>query len=121
MGIDGVDKKGPAVPNLPPIAGPTAQHRPEFVLGRVESASGTTQVHQPSSPTSLDQLRSGAITLGRYLDIQVEQATSHLTMLSPAELGSVRAALRDRLASDPALVDLVRAATGATPEPPRDE
>ena len=56
-----------------------------------------------------------------YVDLKVHEATAHLKALPPAELEQLRAALRDRLASDPGLVDLVRAATGAVPKPPTDD
>ncbi len=116
MAIDGVGKKGPIVP-APPAAGggPANVSSPTraFDLGPTHAVAPAGEVDAPRL-TALDQLRAGAISSGEYLDLKVEQATSHLTMLSPEELESVRSALRDRIASDPALSDLVRAASGAT-------
>jgi hypothetical protein len=67
---------------------------------------------------ALEQLRSGAITLDGYLDLKVSEATAHLVTLPPAQLHVVRAALRDRLASDPTLVELVRTVAAAAPPAP---
>jgi hypothetical protein len=79
-------------------------------------------VPSASGAGPLEQLHSGAIDLDRYLDIKVDEATSHLSGMAPARLEAVRAALRDRLLLDPTLVDLVRkAAGGAGVRPPRRE
>jgi hypothetical protein len=119
MGIDGIGKKGPAVPAPPERANVSAPSRP-FDLGPTNPVPPAAQV--PSTALSaLNQLHAGLITPNEYLELKVQQATSHLTMLSPAELDSVRGALRDRLAADPSLADLVRAVTGSAPQPPRDE
>jgi hypothetical protein len=81
----------------------------------------------PASPAAvsatgpLERLRAGEIDLKRYLDLKVDEATTHLKALPPVELEAIRSALRDRLASDPALVDLVRTATGQAPQPPSDD
>jgi hypothetical protein len=63
--------------------------------------------------SALEQLRVGAIDLDRYLDIKVQEATASMADLAPAQVDRVRSALRERLSSDPTLVDLVRKATGA--------
>jgi di/tripeptidase len=60
-----------------------------------------------------DVLRAGAIDLNRYLDSKVEEATASVADLAPAQIERVRSALRERLSSDPTLVDLVRKATDA--------
>jgi hypothetical protein len=123
MAIDGVGKKGPIVP-APPAGpgGPANVSSPTraFDISPAQVVAPAGEVHAPAV-TALDQLRAGAITPAEYVDLKVEQATSHLTMLPPAELESVRSALRDRIASDPELSDLLRAATGATPPLPQDE
>jgi hypothetical protein len=66
----------------------------------------------PVAASPLDQVRSGQIDVARYLDLKVEEATAHLKALPPGQLESIRSALRDRLATDPALADLVKMATG---------
>jgi hypothetical protein len=124
MAIDGIGRKGPVVAPDPAAgaggASGTASPTREFDPGRAERPAASSSV-EGAAPTALERLRSGVITLAEYLELKVEQATAHLTMLPPAELESVRSALRDRLAADPSLGDLVRAATGSTPQPPRDE
>jgi hypothetical protein len=70
----------------------------------------------PVGTDALEQLRSGAIDLGRYLDIKVADATAHLSFLPSAELATIQAALRERLASDPGLVGLVQLAGQASGE-----
>jgi len=68
----------------------------------------------------LERLRSGEITVSQYLDIKVEQATAHLDKrLGDEQLSFIRSSLREQLASDPMLVELVQSATGALP--PRGE
>jgi hypothetical protein len=71
--------------------------------------------------TALERLRAGEIDANGYLDQKVDEATAHLRRLPPAELAAIRSALRDRMSSDPALVDLFRTATGQAAPPPRDE
>jgi hypothetical protein len=74
----------------------------------------------PVAPGALEQLRAGGVSVDGYLDLKVAEATAHLGALSPQALDSIRSALRERLASDPMFVDLVRAATGSVPAP-RDD
>jgi hypothetical protein len=69
----------------------------------------------------LQQLQAGQIDRGTYLDLKVREATLHLSALPPEELSSLRAALRHRLATDPALVDLARVVTGGMPGVPTDD
>jgi hypothetical protein len=66
----------------------------------------------------LGQLLAGKIDVDGYLDMKVEHATRHLEGLSSEERESIRSMLRDQLATDPALADLVRQATGHMPKPP---
>jgi hypothetical protein len=75
----------------------------------------------PTEPSALGRVRAGEITPGEYVDQKIEQATSHLTGLTPAELESIRAELRDRMATDPTLMDLVHTATGVAPSTPGEE
>jgi hypothetical protein len=63
----------------------------------------------------LERLRAGEIDLERYLDLTVEEATAHLPPLPVEELDAIKTALRDRIAGDPALVELVRKATEKVP------
>jgi hypothetical protein len=71
----------------------------------------------PATASPLERLRTGAIDLNGYLDMKVDAATAHLQGLSPKEMGAVKKMLRDQIASDPALSDLVKQATGSAPTP----
>jgi len=120
MGIDGIGKPGPPVAPASSSATPAAADvaRPSFA----DRATETRAAAPAEAPQgALEQLRAGAIDLDQYLDIKVREATSALTPLPPAQIESVRAALRERLATDPTLVDLVRTATGAIPSPRLEE
>ena len=67
----------------------------------------------------LDRFRAGEIDLRGYLDLKVEEATAHLRDLPAAEMDDIKRTLREKLATDPELVSLVRQATGRVPEPER--
>jgi hypothetical protein len=119
MGIDGIGKKPP----IPPPATPPGGASPMREAGRpfeLSRPAATTQAAgvEPLAATPLDRLRAGEIDVNGYVELKVNEATAHLAALPPSELEAVRSALRDRLASDPTLVDLVRTATGAVPRPP---
>jgi len=123
MGIDSIGKKPPSPP-LPAgtgVGGASggASVGPVFEVGGVHGAGRVDSVEAP--PSALERLRAGEIDVNGYVDIKVNEATSHLAALPPVELERVRSALRDRMASDPMLVDLVRTATGSVLQPSTDE
>lgn len=115
MGIDGIGK--------PPGAG----------IGGIGGAPGTEGAHaaepfkvDASAPAAaggkvsaaLASLQRGELSLDQYLDGRVSDATSHLVgKLSPDQLEFVKQSLRDQMATDPVLVELVQRATGAAPAP----
>ena|SRR5580658_9427322 len=122
MGIDGIGKKGP--PTLPspadargPARAPEAT-RP-FEVSKAAPAPQAGAVEAPR--TAMERLRAGEIDVNGYVEVKVHEATAHLAALPPAELEQLKSALRDRLGSDPGLVELVRKATGAIPQPPPDD
>ena len=55
------------------------------------------------------------------VDLKVDEATRSLDGLSPAELDDIKKLLRDQIATDPGLMDLARASTGAIPDVPSDD
>ena len=122
MGIDSIGKKGPPVPPGPPDAKgsgrPTEASRPFEIAG---SPPATQAAPVEATRTALERLRAGEIDVKGYVDIKVDEATAHLRGLPPADLEHVRASLRDRLATDPGLVDLVHTATGSAPPIPTDD
>ena len=68
----------------------------------------------------LQQLKAGKIDFNQYVDLKLQEATSHLQGLSPEKLDTIRSMLRDRMATDPELVDLVKQATGHAPSIPEE-
>ncbi len=123
MGIDGIGKKGPATPPSPagdvkgPARAPEAT-RP-FEVSKAAPAPQAAAVEAPR--TAMERLRAGEIDVHGYVEAKVHEATAHLAALPPSQLEGIRSALRDRMGSDPGLVELVRKATGAVPPPPPDE
>ena len=82
----------------------------------VGGAKATTSTESAREISPADQVRSGEMSLDAYLDQRVTEATRHLDGKVPAsDLADIQHMLRSQLASDPALVEMVRAATGATP------
>jgi hypothetical protein len=115
MGIDGIGKPGPLItPATPASTGatPPAAHVDHAPFAeRAAEARATSAVVGPRA--ALEQLRAGTVNLDGYLDIKVQEATASMGDLAPAQLARVRSALRERISSDPTLVELVRKATGA--------
>jgi hypothetical protein len=126
MGIDRIGNKGP-----PPAPSPekAVVDRPSEAGAPFEiGSSAKTETRSPSQPASIDppraaleRYRAGEIDFGRYLDLKVDEATAHLAALPAQDLQAIRSGLRDRLASDPTLIELVRTATGHVPDPLGDE
>ena len=117
MGIDRVGKSGGAPAPLPGAedaskatgASRTFEAHVDDAAARgVERASGAA-----ASP--LEKLRAGEVDVHGYLDLKVDEATAHLQGLDATELQAVRKMLREELASDPGLAELVRRATGQLP------
>jgi hypothetical protein len=120
MGIDRVGKNGVPAPS-PEASGPSRSKEATSSFVAVESSRApNAPVAVDAAHVALERFRGGQIDLHGYLDLKVDEATAHLSALPRVELDAVRAALRDRLATDPALVELVRTATGKVPEPPED-
>jgi hypothetical protein len=132
MAIDNIGKKGAPGAPLPSgsgVEGPSrgaSVGRPFEVPGNASVGTTGTQNAAPADAvqpprTALERLRAGEIDVNGYVDLKVNEATTHLGALPAPELERVRLALRDRMAGDPTLVDLVRTATGSVPQPPTDE
>ena len=121
MGIDQIGKKGP--PLTPPaeaIGGKQrAETRQPFEVSTARPMPSTPQVAPLEAPrTALDRWRAGEVDVHGYIDLKVDEATTHLALLPAQELQAIRAALSDRMASDPTLVELVGTATHRAPGPP---
>lgn len=122
MGIDSIGKKGPPTP--PPPADVKGPARPSEAIRpfEVSRSAPPPQAGAVEAPrTAMERLRAGEVDVNGYVDLKVHEATAHLGALPPGELDQIRSALRDRLATDPGLVELVRKATGTVPQPPADD
>jgi len=107
MGIDGIGKP----PGIPPTPGGSdvAPSR-----GETFRVAGAAPVEASGQSEALSKLQRGEINLDAYLDTRVADAVAHLeNKLVPEQLDFVRQTLRDQLATDPVLVELVRRAAGA--------
>ncbi|MGA7122986.1 MAG: hypothetical protein WBY94_22985 [Polyangiaceae bacterium] len=121
MGIDQIGKRGPPVqPPADPIGrARVGETERSFEPSVTPTSTPSTQVHALETPrTALDRLRAGEVDANGYVDLKVQEATAHLGNLPERQLQAIRDVLRDRMASDPTLVELVGKATGHTPEPP---
>lgn len=121
--VDGIGKGGPprGVGGTPPTtgAGKPAETGKTFEVGKTREA---TAIEAPLNVQggALEQLKAGKIDFNQYVDLKVQEATSHLEGLSPAQLDTIKSMLRDRMATDPELVDLVKQATGQAPSVPEE-
>src|SRR5262245_3379770 len=66
-----------------------------------------------ASSAALESLARGEISLDAYVDQRVAEATRHLEgQAPPSEVAFIREALREQLATDPVLVELLQRTTG---------
>ena len=118
MGIDRIGKGAPPVPPKPAAGADPARAEKAFEVRPTNTAGSAAVAPAAASARGpLERLRAGEIDLDRYLDIKVTEATAHLQGLRAKEMEGIRTILRDQLAADPALVELVQQATGLVPSP----
>jgi len=127
MGIDGIGNGGrippggvggnaPTTgPTAPKEAGKTFEVRP--ASGEKTAESQAARETQATERSPLERLRAGEIDVNGYVDLKVDAATKNLHGLSSHELGQIRSVLKSQMANDPAVMDLVKQATGALPKP----
>lgn len=111
MSVDGIGSGGRNVGGVGGTGAPLAPNA-------AEGASAGRAVEAPAAggPTPLERLERGEISFDQYLDGRVADAVRHLEgRASGAQIDFVRNALRESLAADPVLVELVRRATGSVP------
>jgi hypothetical protein len=121
MAIDRIGKSPPPPPE------PSGPSRPREAARPFQPSPASAAAPPPAVASAtvaalepLERLRNGQVDLHGYLNLKVDEATAHLSALPRVELDAIRASLRDRLATDPALIELVRTATGEVP-PPSDD
>ena len=111
MGIDGVGKPPGAgiggIGGAPPKEGAHAAEPFKLDASAPATAGGKVSA-------ALSGLQRGELSLDQYLDGRVTEATSHLAgKLSPDQLEFVKQSLREQMATDPVLVELVQRTTGS--------
>ena len=85
--------------------------------GRQGTPAKLQAVATPESE-SVRKVKRGEMSLDEYLDERAEQGLAHLVgKVADSTLDAVRFALREKLRTDPALVEAVQRATGLTPQP----
>lgn len=119
MSIDRIGKGGASAPPTAPSAPKAAETGKPFEVSRPAAAEGASRV-DATAASALEQLKAGKIDFDQYVSAKVEQATAHLQGMPKVELDAIRSMLRDQMATDPTLVDLVKRATGRAPEPPEE-
>jgi hypothetical protein len=115
MSIDGIGKPpGASIGGIGGAAGTEAAHATEpFKLEPSARAAAGGQVS-----AALSSLQRGELSLDQYLDGRVSDAVSHLVgKLSPEQLEFVKQSLREQMATDPVLIELVQRTTGSAPAP----
>ncbi|HKQ71483.1 MAG TPA: hypothetical protein VJT73_19195 [Polyangiaceae bacterium] len=112
MSIDRIGKgNGPA--GIGGAGAPSAREVTSQPVSEFKVASAEAPGAAP-----LDRLRAGEISVSQYLDLKVSEATAHLDQrLTAEQLSFIRNSLRQQLASDPMLAQLVKSTTGALPPP----
>ena len=115
MSIDGIGK--PPGANIGGVSGiggaepPTRTSGESFSVDRGAAASPGSRVS-----AQLSSLQRGELSLDQYLDSRVSEATQHLAgKVSPDQLEFVKQSLREQMATDPVLVELVQRTIGAAP------
>ena|SRR5256885_9344890 len=112
MSIDRIGKGAGGSP-ISEIGDPSASKGIGSKGGEFKVSKGASAEVTAKPP--LEQLRSGEITMSQYLDIKVDEATSHLGKLGVEQLSFIRNSLREQLSTDPTLLELVKSTTGAVP------
>lgn len=122
-----IDRVGKGVPTNPASStsetGSVERRGPAdapFSVGQAEGAKGVAKTADTDATSPLARLRAGEIDVNRYVDLTVDDATKGLQGLSTSQLDDIKKVLRDQVASDPALTDLVRAATGQSAAEPEE-
>jgi len=124
MGIDRIGKGGapPAAP-APETAQKSGAVDKPFSVEKTDAAhkaSHAGAIHGSAAPSPLARLRAGEIDVNAYVDLKVDEATKSVQGLPPADLADLKKILREQIATDPGLIDLVKQSAGSTPSEPQD-
>jgi len=113
MGIDGIGKPpGASINGVGGLHGTEAPRPAEaFSIGASSASAPASRVS-----AALSSLQRGELSLDQYLDSRVTEATQHLAgKISADQLEFVKQSLREQLATDPVLVELVQRTTSSAP------
>jgi hypothetical protein len=115
MGIDGIGKPpGASIGGVGGIQGGDAARPAEAF--KLESGAPSAASAPSRISAALSSLQRGELSLDQYLDGRVSEATGHLVgKISADQLEFVKQSLREQLATDPVLVELVQRTTGSAP------
>lgn len=123
MGIDGIGKKPPTGTDGPTGAagaGAAPKTGATFEVPETSAAGAASAASAVDASSPLARLRAGEIDVNAYVDLKVDEATKHLGPMPASDLADIKSLLREKLVSDPGLVDLVRQSTGHAPAVPED-
>lgn len=113
MGIDKLGKGGGTVPEvrLPDSGAAKTTATSPSAAFEVKPTAAPVAVAPVASP-ALEGVRNGSLDVRGYIDAKVHEATAHLSHLTPEQLETVRTTVREQIAADPHLIELVEQATG---------
>ena len=116
MGIDGIGKPpGAGIGGASAIPAAEAPRAPTEAFS-VEPSAKASATGNVTASAELSSLQRGELSLDQYLDSRVSAATQHLAgKISPDQLEFVKQSLREQMATDPVLVELVQRTTGSAP------
>lgn len=83
-----------------------------------QGARANLQVVKRPESEAVRKVKSGEMSLDEYIDQRVEEASSHLKGKIPDEtLENLKFVMREKVRTDPLLVETIRRTTGKTPSP----
>ncbi len=98
---------GAAVRDVEPVSGTRSRGDFAATLASVRAAAPAEEGN------ALTRVRSGEIGVERYVDEKVKDSIAHLSGLPKAQIAAIERHLRDALAHDPVLTDLVARVTAS--------
>lgn len=83
-----------------------------------QAARANLQVVQRPESESVRKVKAGEMTLDEYIEQRIAEASSHLEGKIPKDtLDNLKFVMREKMRTDPLLVETVRRITGITPRP----
>ncbi len=125
MSIDRIGKGSGAGPNSPLDKSAQGSEKvgetgKPFEVSRPGAAAPAQTASAVTGVSPLEQLKAGKLDFDGYVNAKIDDATQHLQGVPKVQLDQIRSMLRDQMTADPALVDLVKQATGHAPTPSKE-